>query len=460
VTMWAVNFSPCLRHRRVSDITGVILRHHYGTATGVSTDNSSLMFNKDYPVYPPTNPETAVSTTQSLTVKADSANGTLYYDVDGKTSATLKDFSSLASTIGGKFIRVAARYQVDGSLVAVRLWASSSFNSVWISPEGHVLHVNTATNTIVVENELGIGVPLSVDQNTLFYYRTPANAQTDSNSIGQGTAFLSNLVRGFKVHASVVDPLASPFVVQSIDIEIARYDGTISAASTSNFTYTHNFRTAKDDYIATMPYISSSTPNGNDPQSGNAISGFKWWNFAFPTVVDSGTNAVGDFATATGGAVSFVCAAGTTQMRAAGETYARWNDSNAPNAWAAPWTVLTPTKVPLGIVAAGYSNGSPDGTFTMKMTCPDGAQSNAITVTLNTNAGSAPLIYQVDFTNGVFTVSPVDVSTSAGQSILSTNLVANTPVLANGIPQADGTIKDYVLLYYTGSAPAPASALN
>jgi len=96
----------------------------------------------------------------------------------------------------------------------------------------------------------------------------------------------------------------------------------------------------------------------------------------------------------------------------------------------------------------------------MKMTCPDGAQSNAITVTLNTNAGSAPLIYQVDFTNGVFTVSPVDVSTSAGQSILSTNLVANTPVLANGIPQADGTIKDYVLLYYTGSAPAPASALN
>jgi len=460
VTMWAVNFSPCLRHRRVSDITGVILRHHYGTATGVSTDNSSLMFNKDYPVYPPTNPETAVSTTQSLTVKADSANGTLYYDVDGKTSATLKDFSSLASTIGGKFIRVAARYQVDGSLVAVRLWASSSFNSVWISPEGHVLRVNTATNTIVVENELGIGVPLSVDQNTLFYYRTPANAQTDSNSIGQGTAFLSNLVRGFKVHASVVDPLASPFVVQSIDIEIARYDGTISAASTSNFTYTHNFRTAKDDYIATMPYISSSTPNGNDPQSGNAISGFKWWNFAFPTVVDSGTNAVGDFATATGGAVSFVCAAGTTQMRAAGETYARWNDSNAPNAWAAPWTVLTPTKVPLGIVAAGYSNGSPDGTFTMKMTCPDGTQSNAITVTLNTNAGSAPLIYQVDFTNGVFTVSPVDVSTSAGQSILSTNLVANTPVLANGIPQVDGTIKDYVLLYYTGSAPAPASALN
>jgi hypothetical protein len=460
VTMWAVNFNACLRHRRIFDITGMLLRHHYGTATGVSSDNSSLMFNKDYPAYPPNNPETAISTTQNLTVKADATNGTLYYDVDGKTTATLRDFSSLASTIGGKFIRVAARYQVDGSLVAVRLWASSSFNGVWISPEGHVLHVNTATNTVVVENELGVGVPLSVDANTLFYFRTPANAQTDSNSIGQGTAFLSNLVRGFKVHASVVDPLASPFVAQSIDIEIARYDGTIGAASTSNFTYTRNFRTAKDDYIVTLPYISSTTPNGNDPQSGSAINGFKWWNFAFPTVVDSGTNAVGDFATATGGAVGFVCAAGTTQMRAAGGTYAKWNDPNAPNTWAAPWTVLTPTKVPLGRVAAGYSNGSPNGTFTMTMACSDGMQSNAITVTLGTKAGSAPLVYQVDFTNGVLTVSPVDVSTPAGQSALSTNLVANTPVLANGIPQADGTIKDYVLFYYTGATPTAASALN
>jgi hypothetical protein len=122
--------------------------------------------------------------------------------------------------------------------------------------------------------------------------------------------------------------------------------------------------------------------------------------FRFPTVVDSGTNAVRDFARATGGAVSFVCAAGTTPMRAAG-------------AWAAPWTVLTPTKVPLGIVAAGHSNGSTNGTFTMTMTCPDGRQSTAVTVTLDTSKGSAPLIYQVDFANGVFTVSPVDVSNSA-----------------------------------------------
>jgi hypothetical protein len=96
----------------------------------------------------------------------------------------------------------------------------------------------------------------------------------------------------------------------------------------------------------------------------------------------------------------------------------------------------------------------------MTMTCPDGRQSTAVTVTLDTSKGSAPLIYQVDFTNGVFTVSPVDVSNSAGQTTLSSNLVANTPVVADGVPQADGRIKDYVLFFYTGDTPTPASALN
>ena len=36
-------------------------------------------------------------------------------------------------------------------------------------------------------------------------------------------------MRGFKVHASVVDPLATPLVAQTIDIETAKYDGKISA---------------------------------------------------------------------------------------------------------------------------------------------------------------------------------------------------------------------------------------
>ena len=443
-TMWAVNFNPCLRHHRIFTLDRLILRHHYGTVTGVSSDNSTLTFDKDYPVYPPTNPETAVSTTQALSVKADSTNGTLYYDLDAKTQATLKDFSTIASSITGRYIRAAARYQQDGTLTAVRIWASSTFNSVWISPEGHVLHVNTNTNTIVVDNELGFGIPLTVDANTLFYFRTPSNAQSDATPIGQGTAFLANVERGFKVHASVVDPLGSPLVASSIDIEIARYDGTITGSNSTDFTYTRKFRNANDDYQATLPYISSGTRNGSDPQSGNPITGFKWWNFAFPTIVDSGANAIPDFVSATNGAVNFGGTVGL--MKAAGESYAIWNDPSAANAWSIPRTILTPTEVPFGTAATSYSNGS----FTVSV--PGGMQ--AVTVNLNTNSGSATLVYQVDWSNGFLTISPVDMSTSSGQNTLTTSLVANTPVKVFGVPQADGTIKAYVLSYFTGFAAA------
>jgi hypothetical protein len=251
-TMWAVNFHGTLRHRRIHDLRRLVLRHHYGTVTGVSSDNSTLTFNKDYPVYPPTNPETAITTSQPLSIQADVTDGTLYYDLDAKTRTTIHDFSSLASSIVGKYVRVAARYQVDGTLVAVRLWASSSFNSVWISPEGHVFHVNTNSNTLVVDSELGVGIPVTVDANTLFYFRTPSNAQSDATAIAQGTAFLSNLVRGFKVHVSVVDPLASPLVASSIDIEIARYDGVISGSNLTSFSYTRAFRNTNDDYTVQL----------------------------------------------------------------------------------------------------------------------------------------------------------------------------------------------------------------
>lgn len=121
----------------------------------VSSDNLSFSMNKDYPVYPATTPETAIQTQQSLTIQVDSTNGTLFYDMDAKSVTTMKDFSSVATSLPSKFVRVAARYQEDGSLVAVRVWASSTFNTVWLSPEGHVLHVNSTTDVMVMQDENG-----------------------------------------------------------------------------------------------------------------------------------------------------------------------------------------------------------------------------------------------------------------------------------------------------------------
>jgi hypothetical protein len=442
--LWAVDFSGPVRHHPIADIAHRVLRHIYGTVSSVSSDNTSIIMTKDFPVYPPTNPETETTSNQSLTILADATNGTMFYDVDAKTEATIMNFSSIASTVDGKFVRVAARYQSNGTLVAVRMWASTSFNSVWISPEGHVLHVNTTSDVITVENELGAGVPLTVNANTQFFFRTPAAAQADATPIGTGTAFLSNLVRGFKVHASVVDPLASSLVAQTIDIEIARYDGSISAANVNGFTYTRNFHTASDDYTVTLPFISSGTANGDDPLTGSPITGFKWWNFTYPTIVTSGSGAISAFNSATDGSVTFGGQAGL--FPAAGESFATWNDPAAPDAWAVPWTVLMPTTVPLGTAATGYSNGS----FTMMV--PNGIL--AVPVNLSTTSGSATLVYQVDRTGGVVTISPVDITTSAGQTTITNNLIPNTPVKVFGVPQADGSIKAYVVFYFTGVKPA------
>ncbi len=445
-TIWAVKFNGPVRHHPIGDITRLVLRHMYGNVTAVASDNSSITITREFPTEPPVNPETAVASSQSIQILPDSTNGTIFYDLDAKTTTTIHNFAAEASTIVGKNVRIAARYQSNGTLVAVRIWSSTTFNNVWISPEGHVLHVNTATDVVTVQNELGVGVPLTVNATTQFFFRTPWNASADATPIATGTGFLTShdFVRGFKIHASVVDPLAVPLVAQSIDIEIARFDGTISGATTTGFTYTHDFRTAIDDYALMLNYISSGTANGKD-SNGNSISGFKWWNFTFPTVLDSGANAVTDFISATGGAVNFGGSAGA--LDAWGETSALWNDPAAPNAWAARSVVLMPVSAPLGIVAAGYTVGT--GNFTM--TVQGGV--NAVTSSLSTTSGSATLVYQVDRTNNIVTVSFVDITTTAGQNTITSNLVTGTPVKVFGVPQPSGVIKAYLVFYYTGTKP-------
>ena len=447
-TIWALDFNGPIRHRRVADITRLVLRHSYGTVTQVSSDNSAITITKVLPALPVQTPESSVTTSQSLQILADATNGTLFYDVDAKTSTVIKTFATEGSGLAGKYVRIAARYQQNGTLVATRIWASSTFNSVWVSPEGHVLHADITNNTITVANEAGQTVQLVVNANTQFFFRTPEDAQSDTTPIATGTGFLAshNLVRGFKIHASVVDPLATPLVAQTVDIETAAYQGRISNADTTGFTYTRNFlplRSPQDDYTMHLDYISSSSANGKDAQ-GNAITGFKWWDFAYPTLVTSGSNAVNDFVAAPNGGVNFGGTVGS--VAAWGFTSARWNDPANSAAWTAPHAVLMPTPMPLGTVSVGFAAN----TFSMTVA----AGTSAASVDVSTTSGSATLVYQVDRTNGIVTVSPVDITTSAGLNALTTNLVTGTRVKVYGTPQADGTLKAYALTYFTGDKPS------
>jgi hypothetical protein len=443
-TLWAVDFKAPLRRHPIADITRLVLRHMYGNVMSVASDGSSITITKDYPVRPVTSPETAVASSQQLTILVDSTNGTLFYDVDAKTSTTITSFSGVAGLAAAQYVRVAARYQQDGTLVATRVWASSSFDEVWLSPEGHVLHVDTTGQTITVMDESGVGVPVQISPTTQFFFREPWSAIADATPIGTGTTFLDagNLVRGFKVHVSAMDPLATPLVAQSIDIETAAYSGAISMANTTGFTYTHNYLRASDDYVATLDYISPTSANGDD-SSGNPIVGFKYWNFAFPTVLTDGSGAVADFITATTGAVSF---GGTAQpVRVVGLSAAIWGDAANPTGWSAPWTILEPVPLPLAVVATGIASNA----FTI--TVPNGTQ--PVTVDFSNTSGSASLVYQVDRVGNIVTVSPVDITTSAGMTTFTNGLTAGTPVKVYGIAQFNGTLKGYVLIYFTGVAP-------
>ncbi len=447
-TQWAVNFTGPVRRHPIADIAHLVLREMYGNVTAVASDGSSITMTRDVPTLPVVNPEVPVSTGQSLTIQADAANGTIFYDVDAKTSTTITSFSSEASSLVGRYVRLTARYQENGTLTAVRVWASGDFNKLYSSPEGHVLHVNTATDTIVVESAAGAPVPIAVDSATQFFFRQPADPAADGTPIGTGPSFLTSedLVRGFKVHVSVVDPLASPLVAQSVDIETAAYSGQISNAlpDGTGFTYTHDYLTATDDYSVMLDYISGTSANGKDA-SGNPIAGYKWWDFAYPTLLNDGANAVSGFSSAVGGGGTGGFSFAGAHFFAWGVSDAIWGDPANPSGWAVPWTILLPTPLPRGAVDTGLANNA----FTMTLnggTAPG-------TVDINTTSGSATLVYQVDRSNGTVSISPVDITSASGLATLTSALVAATPVKVYGTPQPDGTFRAYVLMYFTGTQP-------
>jgi hypothetical protein len=447
-TQWAVNFEGPVRHHPLADLRRLVLRHSYGTVTAISTDNTAITIIKDFPTLPLVSPEIAVAGTQSLSILADATNGTLFYDVDAKTVTTINSFAS-ESSLTGKYVRIAARYQENGTLVATRIWASSSFNSVWFSPEGHVLDVNSTSNVLTVMNEAGVGIPMQVNSSTQFYFRQPWNGAADGTPIGTGTGFLANqdIVRGFKVHASVKDPLAVPLVAEEVDIETAQYSGAISLSTSSGFTTTHDFVRAIDDYSVPLTFIAAASANGNDPMSGAAITGYKWWNFAYPTAVDSGSGAVADFVSATDGTASFGGSAGAIVPWAV--SYTTWADPANSTGWSATASILEPTPLPVGtVVTAPAASGS---VLAFSISAVNGAQ--AVTVDVSTTSGSATLVYQVDDSNGIVTVSPIDVTSPTGLATFM-GLASGTKVRVSGVPQAAGTVKAYVVTYYTGTTPA------
>ena len=451
-TIWTVNFAGTVRHNLVKAVDHMILRHLYGTVTGVSTDNTTVTITRDFPAHPVTTPlETPVATLQTLPIVADSVNGTLFYDEDAKTKTKIMDFSSIAATLPSRFIRSAVRFQPDGTLVAVRMWASSTFNSVWLSPEGHVSHVALGSGSspyqIFVENENGAPVPITINNETQFFYRTPQNALADATPLATGTGFMDahSLVRGFKVHVNVADPLAATWVAESVDIENANYSGYISGAANTGYTYTHTFADGRDNYVAPLSYIPATTANGNDGL-GNLIDGFKWWNLTLPTLATSGSTAVQQFVDTVAGAVDFGGSVGAMKVWGSSAVIP---DTTLANTWAARWSVIQPIQLPKGKVVAPFAATATGGGFSMTVKNGD---ATPVVVNLSSSATAATTVYQIDVAGGIYTLSLIDITTPAGLAAITANLGATSPVQVYGVPKADGSITAYVLYYTTTAA--------
>jgi len=439
---WAVDFDDGpLHEHRINDLTRFLLRQIYGTVTGAS--NGALTITKVYPTRPIVTPETAVATSHSITINADGTNGTLLYDLDNASNnTTVKSFSS--TTIpANDYVRVSARYQPGGALVAVKVWYSTTFNTVWLSPEGHVLKVDATNNVIWLTNEQGRATQVMVDSATQFFF------QGGANPISTGTALLSNnqIVRGFKVHVTPVSPSATPVVAAQIDIETAAYGGAISAVSTSGFTYTSQFRGWQSNYTVPLSYIATTTPNGIN---GN---GFIWWDFAYPTI----TYDTAAFVGATNGGVDFGGTVGT--LTAHGASTALWGDGTTakPTGWFVKDAELLPTPVPISLVSTAYSGG------TFAITALGGT--TPVTVNVSTTPGSATLVYEITRQTDAeeeddLTVTPLDITTSSGLNALTAGLIVGAPVEVFGLPQAPmapattGTLKAYAIVFFAGTLPS------
>ena len=249
---------------------------------------------------------------------------------------------------------------------------------------------------------------------------------------------------------SASDPLAVPMVADTIDIETAAYGGHMSNASNSGFTYSSQYLIPGDNYSVNLGYIAATLPNGFD-DSGNPITGFKWWDFTFPTTVTFGNGATSSFVSAAQGAANFGGAVGA--LPAWGESIATWGDGGSnTSGWYVRDAVLVPTPLPLGTVSTAFSGN------TFALTVPGGTQPVAVDV--STTMGSATLVYQIDRSNGVITVSPVDITSGAGLVAITKGLSLGAPVKVFGVPQAPvapataGTLKAYLIVYYTGTMPA------
>ena len=333
---------------------------------------------------------------KTLSLKTDP--NTRFYDVDGRPFVA-GSFSGLAVSDA---VMVASRLQDDGSLYAVRVWYCTATSAAHLpilnwSPEGHVLRVDTATNSMVVDNADGHPRTIDIDSDTVFTFQ-------QNTAIGTGQNFLADVLHGFKVTIDVKNPLAVPLHASTVNIQRA-VDGGYIDSSTSATALTYG-----QAYLGNFRHYAYSPT-------------FSWWDFAQP-------------ATASTSLPNFLAAlqgAGTTRVM--GTSSLTWDTGT--QAWDASTAMLLPVRLPVATIVQNYNAT----TGTLQISYLDPIASAAVTKTIkltSATGGGQTLVMKISNQNGVIT-SGLD-SPSNWAADLTTSA---TKVWLTVVPNADTSLSAY-----------------
>jgi hypothetical protein len=358
------------------------LHRNVGTITSLGTTTSTILMHTVHG--------------RDLTFNTDM--NTLFYDADSRPFAK----GSFAGLAASDAVMVASRLQDDGSLYAVRVWYCTAANAAnlpianW-SPEGHVVSVNTVTNSMLVDNADGHPRTIDIDSDTVFTFQQSA-------SIGTGQAYLANVSHGFKVSIDVKDPLARPMHASTVNIERAVDSGYIDSSTTATILtygqpYQNNFR----------HYAYSPT--------------FSWWDYAQPSTASTDVNAF----------VAALTGAGTTRVM--GASSLTWDSGSS--AWDASTAILLPVRLPVATIVQNYD----PSTGTMQVSYSDSITNAATTRTIKLTAapgGGQTLVLKIANQSSVITPGLDDPSNWAADLTTSSSRVWLTVV-----PNADGSLSAY-----------------
>ncbi|HLO68690.1 MAG TPA: DUF4382 domain-containing protein [Holophaga sp.] len=416
--VYVVNFGTpnIVRHKHAPAITHYYLRRHLGTVASVAADGSSMTMTTEHG--------------QTFTVHADKgANPTLFYNLDVRPVTAVPANAFPATVTAGLGVEVTARYQADGTLTAVRVWYTATAANLpkW-TPEGHITRVDRVNNIIRVLDSAGDPKPIAVNADTKWYWRGDTSTELSG---GNGAAFLANVERFFKVQVTVADPLATPMVATSIDIQRGVFEGTITNATATSFTYQKGVADMANPIAHTLAYGTS----------------FSFWNFTFPGMAST---SIPDFLLEANSGI-VLDSSGTTF-----KPYAASSLSWAAGGWAANNAIFMPIALSpyAQTVTTAFASGSMQvtpraGTIGMGgMGTRTGSTTATgtpvpVTVNLSSTAQEQPLVTLINRQAGtVVTITSLDATQWANY------LTAGAKVRVFGVPDGSGHLKAYYVNIY------------